>query len=185
MNQPSTEQPRVRASTAKRPAEHVSMENQRAEAQRDPEHHHGRTRMRKRSAFDVVDEFTIPREEIPADLDYNWKRFTVGGQEDPYYIARMREQGWEPVPPERHPNWLPPGYNAQYIIKGGQILMDRPKELTEEARAEDREMARRQVIVAEQKLGRTPKGEMTRDHEEVRPKIVKEYGRMIPQAIEE
>lgn len=176
-------QPRTR--TAARPAEHVSTENLRTDAQHEPAHTGERKRTRLRNANTNVDEFYIPLEEIPDGLTYEWKRFSVNGQEDPFYIARMREQGWEPVKPELHPNWLPPGYNADHIIKGGQILMERPKELTEEARQEDREKATQQVTVAEQKLGKTPKDTMTRDHEGARPKIVKEIGRMVPMTIEE
>jgi hypothetical protein len=165
---------------AHRPSEHISEENLRAEAVREPEHGTDRVRKRTRNANTNADEFYVNREEIPEGLDYNWKRFSVNGLEDPFYLARMREQGWEPVPPARHPNWVPPGYNAPYILKGGQILMDRPMELTLEARAEDRAAAIQQIVVAEQKLGRTPKGEMTRDYEGARPKIIKEVGRMVP-----
>lgn len=178
MNQPNVEGPRRR--TAVRQQEHVSTVDLREDAQREPEHVNGRTRRRKRNAYAVVDEFYIPIEEIPEGLTYEWKRWSVHGQEDPYYIAQMREQGWEPVPPSRHPNWLPPGYNASTIIKGGQILMDRPRELSEEAREEDRQAARHQIVVAEQKLGKTPKDTLTRDFEGVRPRVLKEVGRMVP-----
>lgn len=168
------------APTASRPAEHISAEDLRAGAQREPEHEAPRVRRRLRSSDTLVDEFYIPIEEIPDHLTYEWKRWSVNGAQDPFYIARLREQGFDPVPPSRHPNWLPPGYNEPYIIKGGQILMDRPKELTEEARAEDRARARTQITVAEQKLGRTPKGTMTRDYDGARPSVQKEYGRMVP-----
>jgi hypothetical protein len=133
-----------------------------------------RTRRRKASA--VEDTFYIPVDEIPEGSSYEWKRWTVNGMEDPFYIASMREQGWEPVNPKRHPNWVPPNYKEPFIIKGGQILMERPIELTEEARAESRTQARQQVREAEQRLGKTPKDELER----VAPKITKEIGRMIP-----
>ena len=125
------------------------------------------------------DMFYIPVEEIPEGLSYEWKRFSNVGQEDPFYIAQMRQQGWEPVDPRKHPNWVPPGYKDPYIIKGGQILMERPIELTQEARREQRQLARTQMVEAEQRLGMTPKDTMTRQHPEIAPKVTKEIGRMI------
>lgn len=136
-----------------------------------------RTRRRK----SVINEniFYIPEEEIPEGSSYEWKRWTVHGLEDPFYIAQMREQGWEPVDPKRHPNWLPPGYAQPHIIKGGQILMERPIELTEEARAEQRSLSKRQVREAEQRLGLTPRDTGTRSLPEVAPRVHKEIGRMV------
>lgn len=157
--------------------------------EREPQHeapHDGTRRTRRRKATVSEDVYWLPLEEIPEGLSYEWKRWSVKGEEDPFYIASMREQGWEPVDPKKHPNWLPPGYNQPHIIKGGQILMERPMELTEEARAEQRQLSRRQVREAEQRLGTAPRDTGTRDHPGVRPQIVKEVGRMVSsQAIED
>lgn len=153
---------------------------------REPMHeaaHDQSRRTRRRKSTIVEDMFYIPMDEIPEGLSYEWKKWTVNGQEDPFYIAQMREQGWEPVPPDRHPTWVPPGYKEPHIIKGGQILMDRPVELTNEAKAEQRQLAKRQIREAEQRLGMTPKGELTRELDEIKPRITKEYVR--PVAIEE
>lgn len=170
---------RKRLQNANRAPQHIDKTDAREE-QHEEVHVAPRVR-RHRAAEAVGGEFDIPVHEIPEGLTYEWKRYTNAGQEDPFYLARMREQGWEPVPPKRHPNWLPPGYNQPHIIKGGQILMDRPKELTEDARREARQLARQQVREAEQRLGMAPKGEMER----VRPNLVKEVGRMVPTAIEQ
>lgn len=153
---------------------------------REPQHEttHGtarRTRRRKSSIND--DMFYIPVDEIPEGSSYEWKRWSVSGLEDPFYIAQMREQGWEPVNPKRHPTWVPPGYSQPHIIKGGQILMERPMELTQEARAEQRGLAKTQVREAEQRLGKTPKDTMTRQYPGVEPKIHKEMVRAV--AVEE
>lgn len=145
---------------------------------------HAPVRRRRRQSVINENIFHIPLEEIPAGSSYEWKRWTVHGMEDPFYIASMREQGWEPVDPKRHPNWVPPGYKEAFIIKGGQILMERPMELTKEARAEQRALSKRQVVEAEQRLGLTPKGTGTRDLKGIQPQIVKEVGRMVS-AIEE
>jgi hypothetical protein len=157
--------PRMRAS---REAQHV-------------EDHTEPRRTRRRKATAVEDIYYIPVEEIPEGSSYEWKRWSVVGAEDPFYIAQMREQGWEPVDPKRHPNWLPPGYNQPFIIKGGMILMERPIELTEEARAEQKVLARRQVREAEARLGRTPGN----THQRLAPKITKEVMRQVPVEVED
>jgi hypothetical protein len=143
---------------------------------------HVKPRLRTRRHKSTLNEsvFYIPIEEIPEGLSYEWKRWTVVGEHDPFYIAALREQGWEPVPPKRHPNWLPPGFNEPHIIKGGMLLMDRPIELTEEARRELRKLSKKQITEAEQRLGKTPDGELTRDHPAVRPRITKEVMRPVP-----
>lgn len=150
------------------------------EADHEAAHESPRVRTRSRRSTVNEDMFYIPVEEIPEGSSYEWKRYSVNGLEDPFYLAQMREQGWEPVDPKRHPNWVPPDYKSPTIIKGGQILMERPIELTQEARQEQRQLARKQTIEAEQRLGMTPKDTMTRQYKGVEPQIHKEIGRMIP-----
>ncbi len=136
-----------------------------------------RTRRRKLLTHD--DQFWLPVEEIPEGLSYEWKRMSVMGQDDPFYIAQLREQGWEPVLATRHPNWVPPGYDKPNIIKGGLILMERPEELTAEARAEEKKMAKQQVREAEARLGMTPRGELSRDHPGIKVGVMKEWNRPV------
>jgi hypothetical protein len=157
---------------------------------REPEHaaEHVNERIRTRtrnSQINREDPFYVNMAAIPPDVSVEWKRFTNVGQEDSFYIARMREQGWEPVNPLEHPDWVPvpPGYDKTTIIKDGLMLMERPAHLTKEARAEAQTLADKQIVEAEQRLGKTNKGEMTRDHEGAKPRIIKEVGRMV--AIEE
>lgn len=146
-------------------------------------------RTRRRKLINSEDQFWLPVDEIPDShkrevngeliISYEWKRYSTVGQEDPFYIASMREQGWEPVPPSRHPNWLPPGYTGQHILKGGLMLMERPIELSIEARLEERALAKRQVRDAEARLGMTPKGELTRNFPGIEPRITKEWNRPV------
>jgi hypothetical protein len=155
------------------------------DAPHGPEHKadHAKPRRRRRSSSDLMreDPFAVNLENIPDDVSLNWKRVSNKGEEDPFYLSRMREQGWEPVDPREHPDWvpLPPGYDKPTIEKGGLILMERPKELTDEATAENKKLASRQVREAEQRLGMTQKGEMTRDHDGVRPRVQKDVMRMV------
>jgi len=134
---------------------------------------------RRRGQSQHEDPFALPLDQIPEGSSYEWKRWSVHGQQDPFYISSMRDQGWEPVNPARHPNWVPPGYKEPHLIKGGMILMERPIELTNEAKSEMNRSARDQVVTAEQRLGLAPKDTMTRDHEGVRPRITKEIARMV------
>lgn len=163
--------------TTPRPAMRATRTDVR-DAGREAEHKPARTRRRKTTVQDDI--FYIPIEEIPEGSSYEWKRFTNVGLEDPFYIAQLRQQGWEPVDPKRHPNWVPPGYTLPHIIKGGQLLMERPQSLTDEARAENRQLARRQMREAEQRLGMTPKDTLSREHPDLKNRVVKEIGRYVP-----
>ena len=171
-----------RPRNADRIPEHISAQATAHEPERSPPHVEARRTRQSRSTVNE-DPFHIPLEEIPEGSSYEWKRFSVNGQEDPFYLANMRRQGWEPVDPKRHPNWVPPGYNLPNIIKGGQILMERPIELTLEAQAEQRSLAKQQMREAEQRLGMTPKDTLTRQHKGIEPRVVNEY--MRPVQIEE
>ena len=51
--------------------------------------------------------------------------------------------------------------------------------MTDEAKAENRKLAKQQMREAEQRLGMTPKDTLTRDHEGVKPRLVKELMRPI------
>lgn len=169
--------------------------NEAPAAQRDPTHQarqlgvreedhvpdHVEPRVRTRARKSTVNEnpFDLPLSEIPEGSNYEWKRWSISGQHDPFYIASQRQQGWEPVNPKRHPTWVPPGYNEPHIVKDGMILMERPMELTLEARKELRQMSKQQVTEAEQRLGMTPKDTATRELADVAPRITKEMMRMV------
>lgn len=156
------------------------------EPSHDAAHASPRVRTRQKHAVATANPFDIPQDEIPEGSSYEWKRFSVTGQSadhDPFYLAGMRRQGWEPVDPRRHPNWVPPGYDKPTIIRDGQILMERPIELTNEARQEQRTLARQQMREAQERLGLAPKDTMTRDFDGIRPRLEQQV--MRPVAIEE
>lgn len=138
-----------------------------------------RTRTRMTSAAPPTHDNYINRENIPGDISLNWKLFTAIGQEYPYYLQQMRNQGWEPVNPQEHPDWvnLPPGYSATTCVVDGLILMERPMYLTEEAEEDNYIMATQRIREAEQRLGRR---ESDREAEPLKPRLVKEIGRMVP-----
>jgi hypothetical protein len=55
-------------------------------------------------------------------------------QEDPAYAVSLARKGSEPVPADRHPSFMPDGARFATIERKGMVLMERPLELTEEAR---------------------------------------------------
>lgn len=113
---------------------------------------HGRQRVRK-----SADKYYINPAIIPAGWVYQWKRYAILGQEDPAYMAELTQVGFSPVPAERHAGmFLPEGYKGAIII-GGQILMERPIELEQEAKEEDRWAADSQLRGSREQFGLAPK----------------------------
>lgn len=153
------------------------------EAVHAPVHAKPRERKRSRAAsMDPNNEYYVNLAAVGPDTDVNWKRFSNVGEEQPFYLAQMREQGWEPVDPREHPDWVPvpDGYDKPNVIKGGLILMERPMDLTRQARAEMEGDAKQQVREAEQRLGRTPEGTLPRNSDGSKTQLVKEIMRPIP-----
>ena len=120
-----------------------------------------------------VDKFRAPA--APPGWEYEWKRRTVLGQEDPAYQVQLARLGWDPVPTSRHPETMPMQGNHPQIERDGMVLMQRPAVISDESRAGELRKARNQVRVKEQQLNATPDGTLTRDHPSARPQINKGY----------
>lgn len=97
------------------------------------------------------DQFWAP--EPPDGFEYEWKRKTIYGQEDPSYAIELVRQGWEPVPLFRHLNMMPHGWQGDIIERGGQVLMERPKVLCDESRALERAKTKADIQEKEAQLG--------------------------------
>lgn len=114
------------------------------------------TPVRRQRVRQGTDRYAFDKAIIPDGWSYEWKRYSVLGQEDPAYMAELHQLGFSPVPAERHPGlFLPVGYTGS-IILGGQILMERPVELEMEAREEDDMRARAQVRGSREQFGMVP-----------------------------
>jgi len=124
---------------------------------------------------DGTDDFYVDSAAVPQGWDYEWKRKTVMGAEDPAYQVALMRAGWEAVPATRHPEMMPDRGNYATIERKGMILMERPKEITDEMRSLELRKARQQVRQKEQQLNSAPEGQFGRDHAQVRPKISKSY----------
>lgn len=98
--------------------------------------------------------FEFDRNLIPSGMSVEWKRCTMFGQEDKEHLIDLEQNGWEPVPAERHPELS--GRRAvagSNIVRGGLMLMQRPQEITDEAKELDTFAARHQVAAQVQRLG--------------------------------
>jgi hypothetical protein len=125
---------------------------------------------------DGVDKFSTP--PAPAGWTYEWKRRTVMGWEDPSYLSSLARLGWEPVQASRHPELMPKGYVGS-IEREGQVLMERPQEITDEVKARDLRAARQQVQIKAGQLD--PKGRgglMDRADADATMKVKKSYEAM-------
>ncbi len=109
-----------------------------------------------------TDRFAVDRRQIPDGFDYEWKRKTTFGQEDPAYAVNLARTGWEPVPSSRHPEMMPRGWSGA-IERDGMVLMERPKEISDEYRDRDRRAARDAVAMKEAQLNGAPPGTLPRD----------------------
>jgi hypothetical protein len=104
------------------------------------------------------DKFWAP--EPPDGWDYQWKMRTIYNQENPAYQVELIRNGWEPVPLTRHPEMMPKGWSGKTIEIEGLVLMERPKVLTDEARARESRAAFEAVRTKEQQLSATRDGDL-------------------------
>lgn len=168
--------PRVRNNKRdipKEPIRETVREPVRADAGNQVVGRDGKALSRKRGGNS--DRFHIPAHLIPEGWTYEWKRETLYGQEDPAHMIAMGENGWTPVDASVHPGYFMPKNYSGPIRRDGMILMERPKELTEEARAEDVALARAQMRAQSEQLGlQLPKG-FSGEHNGVRPRVSQTY----------
>jgi hypothetical protein len=152
-----------------------------ARAEEDP-----RTRAARRAAElrdhaggyqdDGEDKFYIDTRIIPDGWSYEWKRHTLLGKEDPSYQVSLAHKGWEAVPRSRHPEMMPDNYRGETIEREGQMLMERPMEITMEAKARELAKARGQVRDKEVQLGGAAPGQFERNNKDASlVKIKKSY----------
>lgn len=113
---------------------------------------------------DGSDEFFIEPGIIPDGWSYEWKTRTILGAEDPAHQVALARKGWEVVPAKRHPELMPMGYTGAEITRKGMVLMERPLEITEEARQMEIRKARIQMRDKEAQLTQAKGGEFERSN---------------------
>ena len=112
------------------------------------------------------DDFYIDLGDIPAGWTYEWKRKLVLGAEDPAYMVALARAGWEAVPTSRHPSYMPNSGNYPTIERKGMLLMERPTEITDDARDHERFKARNQVRQKEAQLNSAEGGQFERSNKD-------------------
>lgn len=81
----------------------------------------------------------------PDGWTYEWKTNAIDGMPNSSGMAKYAMGGWTPVPASRHAGLFHEESHDGPIINGASILMERPVELTREAREEDHRAAYNQV----------------------------------------
>jgi len=113
---------------------------------------------------DGTDDFAIPPGYEPDGWQYEWKSESVLGLENAAYMVQLRRKGWEEVPRSRHPDMMPLSSKDAAIRRKGMLLMERPREINDEARSFELKKARMQVRQKEQQLNSAPDGQFGRDN---------------------
>ena len=94
------------------------------------------------------DEFYFPEELKDPEFDYQWVTLTVFGEEMSSQYTPMYHAGWRPVGLDSKIGkyfTLPGMPVADRIERSGQILMERPMQLTLQARREESDEAYRRL----------------------------------------
>jgi hypothetical protein len=86
------------------------------------------------------DPFDFPLSIIPRGLSYQWCAKELMGEPHPSYKA-MIDGGWLPVPAKRHPGVFRKTDAEGNVAFGGQVLMCRLTELTNEAKEQNDDRA--------------------------------------------
>ena len=113
-----------------------------------------------------TDEFYIDPSDIPDGWDYEWKTKYVIGQEQSSHMLALRRAGWEEVPTSRHPSFMPLETDLPFIERKGMVLMERPKEISDDARALELRRARQQVRQKESQLNSAESGQFERSNKD-------------------
>lgn len=122
------------------------------------------------------DKYFIAPSDIPQDWDYQWKRVSTLGKQDPSYEVNVARSGWSAVPADRHPQLMPRNWSGGTIERDGLVLMERPKVISDEARARELRDARNQVRQKEEQLAGAPPGQFERQNkDQSMAKVSKSY----------
>jgi len=92
-----------------------------------------------RTRTQVGDIFEIPQDMVPKGWSLQWNAISISGNSDIIldFNHMMHQNGWRAVPAERYAGTLVPKGSKGPIIRGQQMLMERPLALTLEAQQED------------------------------------------------
>lgn len=113
----------------------------------------------RRVIYTGENRFDFDKSKIPPGMTYAWKRVSIAGQEDKENQILTEMNGWTPVPGNRHPELAGKTADERPIIRGGQMLVEQPKEWEEESRALMNFKAQNTLEEQIQRLGASAKRE--------------------------
>ena len=127
------------------------------------------------------DVYAVDRDMLPPHMDYQWITKSVigdeGGKVRANYV-KMTMNGWEPVDGSLVPQY---GIESGEVNIGGLVLMQRPMEMTVEAREEEYAKATTQVSTQINRLNAIPDElELNRPGQERRARGQRSFGRGEP-----
>ena len=101
-----------------------------------------------------VDIYDVPPELWPEGWEYQWNAISVTGNTEIVLdmVNGMYENGWRPVPAERHPGMFIARGKTGEIVRGGLRLEERPASMCQDARREDKRLAEQQMRDRDQSL---------------------------------
>ena len=140
-----------------RPSKASRMEVRQTEVRQEPIRTAPRERRQRLQKYgEGQDRFSIPREMIPEGTDLQWVAYEILGQPAPQERVRFERNGWRAVSADMFDGrfdgmFMEKGHRGEIRVEG-QVLMERPMELTMEARREERAAARSAVGIQEQRL---------------------------------
>lgn len=112
----------------------------------------GEVLSRKRT--EAGDIFDLPEGVKEKGWDYQWCAVSVMGNQEILLDQNlmMAENGWRPVPCDRWPGRFMPAGHKGNIVRGGQMLMERPMALSDQAKREEYQKAAGQMRDRDQAL---------------------------------
>jgi len=86
----------------------------------------------------AANRFDIDEDRIPDEMSYQWIAKTVIGKDNQEELIAMQQNGWTPVPAGRHPELTGAKPDDETpIVRGGQMLHERPKHITDMVREDE------------------------------------------------
>lgn len=101
-----------------------------------------------------LDPFHVPANFPPPGWEYQWCAVAAVGNKEVVRTQNIEffQNGWRPVPANRHDGFFLPKGELGPVIVRDQMLMERPTEMCEDARNEDKRNAIQQMRDRDQSL---------------------------------
>lgn len=116
---------------------------------------------RVRKVKGAIDYYNMAHGLQPSDAIYQWKTFSIYGQEQKDRQLLYSENGWSAVPADRAGHQHLPSV-GNHIVHEGLMLMEQPIALYREARLEEERAHQEQLRTARRSVAETPSGQMDR-----------------------